>query len=73
MISGLFYICTCVCAGVCECECVGACPCPCAVNELIIYTEMIVDCDWSISVQLIQSGVQKSVTVQKSAQRCKNM
>ena len=29
---------------------------------LIIYTEMILDCDWSISVQLIANRSAKSVT-----------
>ena len=30
--------------------------------SLIIYTEMILDCDWSISVQLIPNRSAKSVT-----------
>ena len=37
---------------------------------LIIYTEMILDCDWSISVQFIPNRSEKSVTrVQKSVTR----
>ena len=40
----------------------------------MIYTEMILDCDWSISVQLIPDRSRESVTrVQKSVTTVQNV